>query len=90
MFSYTLSLTSVLGWGGWSTPHPGHFTLRKTRNPLYRRLGGPQERSGRVRKISPQPGLDRRTIQPVASPYTDWPTTYKCTSDYGGVPGSSG
>ena len=43
-----------------------------TRYPLYRRLGGPQYRSGRVRKISPQPGFDPRTVQPVASRYTDW------------------
>jgi hypothetical protein len=44
----------------------------KTRYPLYRRLGGPQGRYGRVRKISPPPGLDPRTFQPVASRYTDW------------------
>jgi hypothetical protein len=43
-----------------------------TRYPLYRMLGGPQGRSGRVRKISPPPGLDPRTVQPVASRYTDW------------------
>ena len=45
-----------------------------TRYPLYRRLGGPQGRSGRVRKISPSPsaGFDPRTVQPVASGYTDW------------------
>jgi hypothetical protein len=35
---------------------------------LYRRLGGPQGRSGQVRKTSPPPGFDPRTIQPVASP----------------------
>ena len=29
----------------------------KTRYPLYRRLGGPQGRSGRVRKISPHTGI---------------------------------
>ena len=29
----------------------------KTRYPLYRRLGGPQGRSGRVRKISPPTGI---------------------------------
>ena len=29
----------------------------KTRYPLYRRLGGPQGRSGQVRKISPQTGF---------------------------------
>jgi hypothetical protein len=40
----------------------------KTRYPLYGRLGGPQGRSGRVRKISPPPGFDLRTVQPVASP----------------------
>ena len=44
----------------------------KTRYPLYRRLGGPQGWSGRVRKISPPPGFDPRTVQPVASRYTDW------------------
>jgi len=29
----------------------------KTRYPLYRRLGGPQDRSGRVLKISPPIGI---------------------------------
>jgi len=44
----------------------------KTRYLLYRRLGGPQSRSGRVRKISPPPpGFDPRTIQPVAKRYID-------------------
>ena len=33
-----------------------------TRYPLYRRLGGPQGRSGRVRKISPLPGFHPRTV----------------------------
>jgi hypothetical protein len=51
-YSSTLSLTSALDGGGWSTPHPSRITPRKkTRYPLYRRLGGPQGRSGRVRKI---------------------------------------
>ena len=50
------------------TPRPGRFTPGKeTRYPLYRRLGGPQGRSGRVRKISPSPELDSRTLEPVAS-----------------------
>ena len=48
------------------------FTPRKTRYALYRRLGGPQGRSGQVRKISPPPGFDPLTVQPVASRYTDW------------------
>jgi hypothetical protein len=45
-----------------------------TRYPLYRRLGGPQGRSGQVRKISLPPVVDPRTVQPVASRYTDWAT----------------
>jgi hypothetical protein len=40
--------------------------------PLTRRLGRPQGRSGRLRKISPPPpGFDPRTVQRVASRYTD-------------------
>jgi hypothetical protein len=43
----------------------------KTRYSSHRRLGEPQGRSGRVRNISPPPGFDPRTVQPVASCYTD-------------------
>ena len=46
----------------------------KTRYPLYGGLGGPQGRSGQVRKISPPPGFDPRSVQPIASRYTDWAT----------------
>ena len=42
--------------------------------PLYRRLGGPQGRSGRVGKISPPPGFDTQTVQPIASRYIDYAT----------------
>jgi len=49
-------LTSPLRRGGWSPPRPGPFTTPgKTRYQLYRRLGGPQDRSGQVRKISRRP-----------------------------------
>ena len=41
-----------------------------TRYPLYRRLGMPQGRSGRVLKISLPPGFKPRTVQLVASRYT--------------------
>ena len=52
---------------------PAALTPGKTRYPLYRRLGGAQGRSGRERKISlTAPGFDPRTVQPVASRYTDW------------------
>ena len=40
--------------------------------PPGMRLGGSQGRSGRVRKISPPPGFDPRTLQPVAIRYTDY------------------
>jgi hypothetical protein len=51
---------------------PAVLPPRKTRYPLYSRRGGPQGRSGGARKISPLPGFDPRTVQPVASRYTDW------------------
>jgi len=57
------------------------FTPGKTRYPLYRGLGGPQGRSGQVRKISPPPGFDPRTVQLVASRYAGyatWPTQLHC------------
>ena len=59
------------------TPRP-LFTPRKTRYPLSRRLGGPQGRSGQVRKISPPLGFDPRTVQPVTSRYTDYATRSTC------------
>ena len=48
------------------------LTPGETRYPLSWRLGGLHGRSGRVRKISPIPGFDPRTVQPVVSRYTDW------------------
>ena len=51
---------------------PAALPLGKTRYPLYRILDGPQGRSGRVRKISPLPGFDLRTVQLIASRYTDY------------------
>ena len=72
MYSCTLSLTSTLDGVGGDLHAPATLPPGKeTRYPLYRRLGGPQGRSGRVRKISPLPGFDPRTVQPVASRYTD-------------------
>ena len=47
---------------------------KENRYPVYRRLSGPQGLSGRVRKISPSPGFDPRTVQSVGSRYTDYTT----------------
>ena len=58
MYSSTLSLTSALEGSGWLAPRPDRFTPGKeSLYLLYRRLGGPQDRSGRVWKISPPPEL---------------------------------
>ena len=68
-------MTTTLEWGEGSASRPGRsLRPRKTQYPLYGRLGGPQGRSGQVRKILATPGLDPRTVQPVASRYTDWAT----------------
>jgi len=61
--------------GEGSASRPGRsLPPGKTRYLLYRRLGGPQGRSGQVRKMSPSPGFDSRTVQPVANRYTDYAT----------------
>ena len=74
MYSSTLSLTSVLDGVGGQRHAPASLPPGKTRYPLDRRLDGFQGRFGRVRKISPPPGFDPRTVQPVAFRYTDFPT----------------
>ena len=51
---------------------PAALPPGKTRYPFYRMPVGPRGRSGRVRKISPPPGFDPRTVQPVGSRYTDY------------------
>ena len=64
-------MTTALEGGEGSASRPAALYPRY---PLYRRLGGTQGRSGQVRKISPPPGFDPRTVQPVASRYTDYAT----------------
>ena len=58
-------------WVGGQLHAPAALLLGNTRYPLYRRLGGPQGRSGRVRKISSPPEFSPRTVCLVASHYTD-------------------
>ena len=63
----TFSLTSAVDRGGWQTPRPCHFIPgKKTRYQFYRKMGGPQGRFERVRRISPPPGCDPRTDQQVS------------------------
>jgi hypothetical protein len=50
---FNLELDGVVG----QSHAPAALPPGKIRYPLYRRLGGPQGRSVRVRKISPVPGF---------------------------------
>ena len=50
---------------------PAALATGRSRYPLDRKVGGHQDQSGQVRKISPPPGLDPRTVQPVPSRYTE-------------------
>ena len=64
--------TLALDGAGCQCYAPAALPPGKTQYTFYRRLGGSQSRSGQVRKISPPPGFDPRTVQPVASRYTDY------------------
>ena len=53
---------------------PAALPPRKDPVPIVQELGGPQDRSGQVWKISSPTGFDPRTVQPVGSRYTDYAT----------------
>jgi hypothetical protein len=58
--------------GGWSTPRPGRFTPGKDPVLIVQEVGWAP---GLVRKdagnLAPT-GIRPRTVQPIASRYTDW------------------
>jgi hypothetical protein len=56
IYSSTLSLTSALEGVGGQRHVPAALLPGSARYPLYRRLSGPQGRSGRVRKVLPPHG----------------------------------
>ena len=59
-------MTAALEGGEWSAARPGRtLPSWKTRYPFYRRLGGPQGRSGRAENLV-STGIRSRTVQPVA------------------------
>ena len=67
MYSSTLSLTSALDEGRWSTPRPGRFTRGKeNRCPLYSKLGGLQAGLDRCGKSRPPTGI-RSPDRPAGS-----------------------
>jgi hypothetical protein len=68
-------MTTALEADEGSPSRPGHSSPPgKTRYQLYMRLGGPQGQSEQVWKISPPPGFNPWTVQPIASHYTDYNT----------------
>jgi len=62
MHSFTFSLTSALD--GVDGQHHTPVTLPPAK-PQYPSFGRAHDRSGRLRKISPQPEFDPRAVQPV-------------------------
>jgi hypothetical protein len=71
--SYTLSLTSAIDEGGWSAPRPGRFTPGKVPVHIVYEAGWAPGSvwTGAENFVSHLPGFDPRTVQPVASRYTD-------------------
>ena len=62
-------MTGALEGGEWSAARPGRtLTPGKTQYPFYRRLVGPQGRSGRAEIVVPT-GIRSRTVQPYRSLY---------------------
>ena len=65
-------MTAALEGGEWSAARPGrNLPPGKTRYPFYRRLDGPQGRSGRAENLVAT-GIQSRSDQSVVGPYTDW------------------
>jgi hypothetical protein len=69
-YGSTLSLTSALDGGGWSTSHPCRLIPGKGPLPIVQEVGWA---SGPIRMgsdISPPPGFKTRNFEPIAS--SDW------------------
>jgi hypothetical protein len=72
MCSCTLSLTSTLDGGGWSTSRPGRFTPGKNPVPFVLVAGwAPGPVWTGAENLASHKGFDPRTVQHVASRYTD-------------------
>jgi len=65
--SSSISLATAQEGVGGQRHDPATLPPGMTRYPLYMRIGGPQVRSGWLRKISPLPGFDPCTVQPLES-----------------------
>ena len=67
MYSSTLSLTSALGGGEWSTPRPGRLPRERPGTHLIGGWVSPRTALDRCGKSRSTPGFDPRTVQPAAS-----------------------
>jgi len=66
-------MTAALEEVEWSASRPDRtLPPEKTRYPFYRRLSGPQGRSGRAENLVPT-GIRFRTVQPVVTIPTELP-----------------
>jgi hypothetical protein len=73
VFLYS-SKTSALERDEWSPARSGRtLPPEKSRDALYRKMDGPQGRSGRAENLAP-PVFDPRTVHPAVSRYTDYAT----------------
>ena len=73
-------MTVALEGGEWPAARLGRtLPPGKTRYPLYRRLGGPQGRSGRAENLVPT-GIRSRTAQPLAQSL--YQLSYPATNPY--------
>jgi len=70
-YSSTLSLTSALDEGGWSTPRPGRFTPERPGTHCIGGWVGPRAGVDGCEKSRLPLGFDLRTVLHVASRYTD-------------------
>jgi hypothetical protein len=70
-YSSTFYLTSALDRGGLSTPRPGRFTPGDDPIPFVYEAGWAPEPIWTGAENSPLPGFNPRSVQPVASRYTD-------------------
>ena len=71
-------MIAALEGGEWSVARPSHtLPAGKNRYPFYRRLGGPQGRSGWAENLVAS-RIWSWTVQPVVSRYTNWATHSGC------------
>jgi len=82
------SMTAALEGGEWSGARPGRtLPPGETRYPFYRRLGGPQGRSGRAENLVPT-GIRSRAVQHVVAIPTELPGPHERLSSVCNLVGS--